>query len=209
MVDAFDWGLLIVAASGTICAILALIKVMGITNRAEAFLNALPKNPLKIVTTDFAAEALRKTLTGGLAHEDGSPVAIGDMIGAYMDKYGPVMMDRFQAQLPSLIPVFLKAQAEINASLPQGPSPGQQLAGQRWGTPGGLKAAKVIGKATGTSGIVDKIQSASEIVQAVSTLAPQLKEIKETIGWGAGNGGGGSPVPSTGPSHSGEVWTPQ
>lgn len=203
-----DWGILIVAGSSLIFAIVAFRQVMITTGMIRSVFEGLPKDPSKIITADFGAEVLSKALTKGIAHEDGSPVSVGDMIGAYMDKYGPVMMDRFQKQLPSLIPIYMKAQAEIANTIPSGQTPGQALAGQRWGSPGGLKAMKTIGKATGTSKIVEKIQTAGEVAGAIGQIIPMIKDAKEAIGLKPSNGGGGSAPSHGGGERAGEVWTP-
>lgn len=203
MVASFDWGLLIVAASGTICAIIAMVKVFRITGRLEGLLSMLPKNPLKMITPKFVADTITEALVGNIKTPDGGPVTVPDLIDSYMMKYGPPVWARVEAKLPEL------AQIALNPDSPQtGQSPGKALAGQRWG--GGLKAAQAtvgLAKAVKSPAIVEKIQQGIQVVQAVKDMVPAINELRE--GFAGGNGNDSGPGPSTGSSQSGDVWCPQ
>jgi hypothetical protein len=203
MVASFDWGLLIIAASGTICAIIAMVKVFRITGRLEGLLSALPKNPLKAFTSAFVADVLTDTLTRGIEHPDGSKVTIPDLLDSYVMKYGPAVWARVETQLPELTRIALSSDNSPRA----GQTAGAALAGQRWG--GGLKAAQGalgLAKAVKSPALVEKIQQGVEVVQAVRQMVPAIQEIRAELGGGDSNGG---PSRSYGESKAGDVWCPQ
>jgi len=188
-----DWGILIVAGSSLIFAYLAYRKVSTTTAKIDGFLSRIPKNPLKVFTPDFVADAITRTLTKDIANPDGSPVSMPQFLNGYIQAYGPALKAEFKAELPKLIPLLL------NPSPPAGPqNPGTALAQQRWGS-GGLNAAKALAKA-GKAGVpfAAKIGEYVEGAQALVQLVPAIKGLKDDLSGLKGDNGGSSTSTSTG-----------
>jgi len=197
-----DWGILIVAGSSLIFAWIAYRKVSRTTARIEGILNRLPKNPLKMFTPDFVAEAITRTLTKDIRNPDGTPVNMPQFINGYINAYGPTLMAEFKSELPKLVPLLLNPPT-------QGPqNPGRALAQQRWGS-GGLNAAKALSKA-GKAGVpfAAKVGEYVEGAQALVQLVPAIKGLKDDLsGLKGGGDNGGSSSPST--TSTGEpAWGP-
>ena len=183
-----DWGVLIVAGSSLIFAYIAYRKVSATTNKIDAILSKVPKNPLKLFTPDFVAETITRTLTRDIQNPDGSPVYMPQFINGYIQAYGPVLMTEFKSELPRLIPLLLNP--------PPGPqNPGQALAQKRWGS-GGLNTAKALSKA----GVpfAAKIGEYVEGAQALVQLVPAIKGLKDDLSGLKGDNGGSSTSTSTG-----------
>lgn len=199
---AIDWGILIVAGSSLIFAVIAFKKVMVTTSRIDALLDKIPKNPLKLFTPEWAADALRLTITKDIKNPDGSPVAVTDVITGYMNAYGPAVMARFEAKLPELIPLLLAD----NPSPPQaGQSAGAQLAGQRWG---GLKGAQAAINQVNKTSVGGKLGGMAQEALELAKAGMEIKKLMSDFR-GAGENGGQGPAPaSPGPSHGSNEWRP-
>lgn len=202
MVDGFDWGLLIVAASGTICAILALIKVIGITDRVEGFLSSMPKNPMKVFTPAFVAEVGTRMVTNGAMLPDGTPATVLDIADGYIHAFGPALKAEFKEQLPTIISAVMNPQ-----SLPPtaGQSPGQQLAGQRWG---GLKAAQGATKALGKTKLGAKVAAYAQEGVELAKAAVEIKGVLAELRKDAGGNGSTDQEDQGHPGTIEGVWTP-
>lgn len=203
---ALDWGILIVAGSSLIFAVIAYRQVMRTSGRINSLIDRLPKNLPKMVNPDFVADVLSKMITKDLKAPDGSPVTITDVMTGYMEVYGPRMMAHFDKHKAEYIPLLLNPDPT-----PQpGQSPGQALANQRWSGGGGLKAAKAAGKlakVAGVSGAAGKIQQAAEVMGAVKELVPAIQDLRGAFG--KGNGDNSGPSESNTASGGGDVWCPQ
>ena len=106
MAEPLDWIIVLIAGSSLLFALLAYRQVMKSTkevgrflDKANKFLNRVPKDIKKVVTPEFMGDMIAHTLTKDIQNPDGSPVSMPQFINGYIVAYGPALKAEFKACL--------------------------------------------------------------------------------------------------------------